>query len=80
MTKPAKINHATYLQGLALFTVAHKHYQKAREMESELCALLGYDDENYADCISDEIYDGGNFDRALKREEIKVEPKRAKKR
>lgn len=79
MTKPTKISHTTYMQGLALFTVAHKHYQKAREMEIELCELLGYDD-TYMGHISDEVGDGGNFDGGLKREGITVEPKKAKKR
>lgn len=75
--KPAKISHQKYIQALALFTVSHKHYSKAREMELELVELLGYDD-NYCGCISDEIYDGGNFDSGLKREQIAVEPKKAK--
>jgi hypothetical protein len=75
--KPKKISQAKYLQALALFTVSHKYYAKSREMELELVELLGYDD-NYCGCLSDEIYDGGNFDVGLKREQISVEPKKAK--
>ena len=75
--KTKKISHSTYMQCLAFFTVASKHYAKAKEMELEMIEMLGYDD-NYAGCISDEIYDGGSFDAGLKREQILVEPKKAK--
>lgn len=77
MTKPAKISRTTYMQALALYTVATKHYVRCREMEMELCELLGFED-NYAGCISDEIYEDGDFDRGLKREKIAVEPRKAK--
>ena len=62
------------LQGFALFTMAVNHFQKAREFEAALGETLGYAEEDlgYLGCISDEMQDGGNFDRGLKREGFTV--------
>jgi len=71
------------LKALALFSMAADHYAKMRDFEIGLSELLGYDeDENgYCGCISDEIYDGGNFSRGLKREGFEVKaPARKPKR
>lgn len=70
------------LKALALFTMACDHYAKMREFEVGLSELLGYDedDNNYLGCISDEIYDGGNFNRALKNEGFVVKAPAKKKR
>ena len=69
------------LKAFALFSMAVDHYSKMREFETALGELLGYDeDENYLGCLSDEIYDGGNFTRGLKREGIVVQAPAKKKR
>lgn len=67
------------LKAFALFTMANDHYAKAREFEAGIAEMLGYDD-TYCGCISDEMYDGGNFDRGLKAEgfEVKAPAKKAK--
>jgi hypothetical protein len=59
------------LKAFALFSMAVDHYAKMREYEIAMGELLGYDEDDsngYMGCLSDEIYDGGNFDRGLKRE------------
>lgn len=58
------------LQAFALFTMAVNHFTKAREFEQALGDLLGYpeDDGGYLGCLSDEMQEGGSFDRGLKRE------------
>lgn len=71
------LTYPQYLQALALFTVAQTHYAKMRVMELELCSLLEADD-NYAECISDAIYSDENFDKALDKQGITVEPPPAK--
>lgn len=70
MEKPTIINRETYLKALALFTLAHSHYQKMRDFEFELGNLLKCADEHgYGGVISDAIYEDGsaNFDAALKK-------------
>lgn len=70
------LTHQEYMEGLALFTVAQKHYAKSREFEAALCELLGFDDGDiYAGCISDALYNEDGFDDGLKRQGIAVEPK-----
>jgi len=63
-----------YMQGLALFTVAQKHYDKAREFEAALCELLDVDEDDgvYAGCISDALCNEESFDHGLKRQGIIV--------
>jgi hypothetical protein len=58
------------LKAFALFSMAVDHYAKMREFETAIGELLGYDedDSGYLGCLSDEIYDGGNFSRGLKKE------------
>jgi hypothetical protein len=73
------LSYSEYLQALALFTVSKKHYDKSREMELELCEALEFGDDGYAGCISDAIVNDGDFDSALSRQGIKVEPKDADK-
>lgn len=70
------------LKGLALFTMSAQHYAKAHEFESALADLLGIEDGPYCGCISDEIVDGGDFDRGLKNEGfvVKAPKKPARKR
>lgn len=69
------LTYSEYLQALALFTVSKKHYDKAREMELELCEALEFGDNGYAGCISDALTDDGDFDRALQSHGIVVQPK-----
>jgi hypothetical protein len=68
---PTIIDRDTYLKGLALFTLAHQHYCKAREFEQALFTLLQVDDLG---CLADEIYDerAGSFDSGLKREGFSI--------
>jgi hypothetical protein len=61
----------TRLKAFALFSMAHDHYAKAAEFETALAEMLGYTD-NYSGCISDEMVNGGNFERALKNEGFEV--------
>lgn len=64
-----------YMQGLALFTVAQTHYNKSREFEAALCALVEADEDCiYAGCISDALYNEESFDSGLKRQGIAIEP------
>jgi hypothetical protein len=69
-----RLTYPEYLQSLAFFAVASKHYAKYREMELELCSLLGADD-GYAECISDAIGSEPDFDKALAKQGIKVDAK-----
>lgn len=64
----------TRLKAFALFTMAHDHYQRAREFEQAVADLLDVEDGPYCGCISDEMCDGGNFDRGLKNEGFVVAP------
>lgn len=80
-TSKKTITKQKHLTGLALFTMARKHYAKSREFEEELCEIFGYDDGAiYAGCISDEIYEGGNFDRGLEREDFVIAPDKPKRK
>lgn len=79
-TKKA-ITPETKLKAFALFTMAHTHYQRAMEFERAIAEMLGYEDDGpYCGCISDEMCDGGNFDRGLKNEgfEVKAPAKKRK--
>jgi len=74
------INYDTYLQGLALFTMANEHAKKASAFSERLSKVLDYPDL-YAGCITDEIYDTTSgtpsnelFDRGLAHEKIIVTP------
>lgn len=71
----------TKLKAFALFTMAHTHYQRAREFEEAIAEMLGYEEDGpYCGCISDEMCDGGNFERGLKNEgfETKAAAKKPK--
>lgn len=63
------------LKALALFTMATDHYAKAGAFEQALADLLGIEDGPYCGCLSDEMVDGGNFERGLKREGYRVSKK-----
>lgn len=79
MAETKKITKDQHIRALALFTMAAEHYAKAREFETALHDMLGYDDSGYCGCISDEMSDGGNFERGLKKEGFVVvadKPKR----
>jgi SAM-dependent MidA family methyltransferase len=68
-----KISHNTYLQSLGLFTLALQHANKAEEFREALEKLLEIDPYGY---MSDAVYNGGtegDFDTALRLEEIEVE-------
>ena len=75
MAEKKTITPEQRLKAFALFTMAVDHYAKMREFEIAMGELLGYDedDSDYLDCLSDEIYDGGNFTRGLKREGFVVQ-------
>jgi hypothetical protein len=61
------------LKAFALFTMANSHYKQAREFERALAEMLEYDeDAYYCGCISEEVFNGGNFDRGLKNEGFEV--------
>jgi hypothetical protein len=72
-----KLSYHEYLMGLALFTMAQKHYAKSREFEQALCELLEVEESEgiYAGCVSDAIVNDGSFDHGLKGEGVEVEPK-----
>lgn len=66
--KIRQIDETKSLVARGLWTLAHTHYKKARDAESALADLLGYE-EVYCDCLSDAIYDeNGDFDKAMKKE------------
>lgn len=77
MTKKA-ITHQQYLQALGLFTLATTHYRKMRECEFALIDLLGYEDREYGDKVSDAIYNNEDFDKALALDQITVASKQTK--
>lgn len=65
------INRQIYLQALGLFTIARQHQRKCVEAEKALAVLLGVKDASgYCGHLSDEIYGDGDFNGALKRENI----------
>lgn len=72
-----KLSYVEYMQGLALFTMAQKHYAKTREFEEALCDLLEEPagDGIYAGCISDAIVNNESFDKGLERENVAFETK-----
>jgi hypothetical protein len=77
MAKETKtIDWNTSLAARGLFTLAAEHYRKCRDYEIALGELLGIDDGNgYLGCMSDELYSGSpDFDRGLKRSDIKASP------
>ena len=70
------LTYQEHMEGLALFTMTQKHYAKSREFEAALCELLGFEDDDiYAGCVSDAIYNDDSFDHGLKRQGIAVQPK-----
>lgn len=74
------ISHGTFLKLLALFTMAHEHHKKSAAYEKELAELLELDDgTGYAGMFSDEIYDQGNFNIALKGMNVVVRQSERKK-
>lgn len=73
------LTYQEHLEGLALFTMAQKHYAKSREFEAALCELVGVEDDDiYAGCISDAIYNDDSFEHGLKRQGISVDRRPAK--
>lgn len=77
--KPKTITRDTYLKALALATMSSEHYVLAREMQLKMDEMLGLEDGS--DC-SDAIYSKPkmavrDFDVALKRSNITVEPEAA---
>lgn len=78
MAKAKQLSQHKYLQALALFTMAHTHYTRGKEFETELGELLGYED-SYLYHISDEIFDGGDLKKALAKEGFTIAPKRTRK-
>ena len=72
MANTKTISSNTNLQALGLFTLARSHYKKYREYESALGELLGIEDTSYLGCISDEIYDNGNFAAGMQKENFVV--------
>lgn len=72
-----EISKATHLQARGLFTLAAAHYKKMREAELAMIELLGFEDEGYGGCLSDEVYsDDPNFDRGMKKEGFTIAPDR----
>lgn len=68
------IDRSTYLQALALYTLAFNKIKSAEECKTELCKLLGLDEREYEDShISDAIFGSQGFDEALKLSKISVE-------
>lgn len=73
------LTYDEYLKALALFTMAHSHYAKAREFELAMLESIGHDDRQYGGRLSDVTLDGpfGNsvkeFDDALAVEGYVVE-------
>jgi len=79
MSDTKTIDHDTYLKALAMCVMSNDLYVQGREMQLRLEAMLGTEDGSH---ISDAIYSGSKiriseFDEALKREGIKVEPAKA---
>jgi hypothetical protein len=75
-----KISANKHLQARGLFVLASTHYRKAREAETMMAELLGFDD-TYCGCLSDECVDGGDFDAGMKKEGfVVIDPKRKMKR
>lgn len=75
--EPMTISYDTYLKALGLFTLANEHDRKCREFQAACGALLGLEDGSHVD---DAIYSTHNasvkdFDEALQRSKITVEPK-----
>lgn len=68
------------LTAFALFTMAQRHVMEARKFETQLCELLGYEDE-WAGGLSDEIYDpNGRFENGLKRDGFVVAASKQKRK
>ena len=77
MKNEKAIAEQTHLQARGLFVLAHAYMKKAKAAEVALGELLRYDD-SYLGCISDEIYEGGDFDSGMKKEGFTIKPPKAK--
>lgn len=76
MREPRTITRDTYLKALGMFTIANQNYTLAREIQLRMAAMLGLEDGN---CVDDEVYSSEtasvrDFDEALGKEKISVEP------
>lgn len=70
------ISRDTYLKALGMFTIANQFYKEARDIQLRLADFLGEEDGSH---IDDAIYSGDiasvrDFDAALKKASITVEP------
>lgn len=78
MTEKKTITAETRLMAFALFTMSAKHYEKAREFETQMLEVLGVADD-FCSHISDAIYGGaGGFDKAMEREGFVVRARQKK--
>lgn len=74
MSEKTTLTKDEKLTAMALFTMAKEHYVKASEFEQALHDLLEMESEGgYCGHFSDEMCNGGNFDRAFKKSGLKVE-------
>jgi hypothetical protein len=80
MTDKSKLSWDEYLRGLALFVCANDHYVRSRQFEAQMAKVLGIEGEGfYCGFVSDAIYSddfvtASDFDAALRKSEIEVEP------
>lgn len=76
MSEPTTITHDTYLKALGLFVIANQSYTEARKIQLRMADMLGLEDGSHVD---DALYCGDiasarDFDAALKRQGLTVEP------
>ena len=73
--EPRKIDNATYLKAVGLFTIGQEHMKQFLQIEKVLNELLGFDPHDpMSNQIADALWGAGpeTIDDALKNEKIKV--------
>jgi hypothetical protein len=77
------VDFETGLKARALWTLADEYFKKGQEFEQLLGDTLGVLDgpgSSYCGHFSDAFYGSGTFDEALKKSDMSIAPRKAKKK
>lgn len=79
MSEPKTVSRDTYLKALAMFTMGNQLYVQARDLQLRIGDMFGLEDGSHVDdaFYSNTIASVRDFDAALKRQDITVEPETA---